>query len=238
MKSISIIGSKKDVGKNTLAANIACELSKKNLRVVLGNSLGEHKNNYLIGESFWNQKENIAYYSTKIKNLEFLNFSKEFAHLSPGKLEELLNHLPEDLNQRADYFIFSASSPLDFPDRYMLLNADMTILVGKIDSTLLSDIFQQLEKISFLPKKPEKLYLVLNSCRNQEKAVDTYHKILDNLNELNIELPIHFLGMVPEDEERMEYAKKMQKPMIEAFPNIPFHGSIAAITAKIFEIDH
>lgn len=243
-KTICFMGSHGGVGRNFISFNFSAELARRRFRVVYGMSSAEKQeydmlyNNY-SGKSMQVEEkvyEEIFFLPTDIQGLKFLSFSKEAPSMSPQKLEEMLVGLPGEIKQRSNYFIFSLKDPFEFPDRYILLNTDIYIMVVKREPSVFSDVFQQLEKLSFLPKQPECIYLVFNQTKNIQSVYDTYTDILSRAQDFNINLKLYLLGMVPPDYLRIRLLKKSNMPLPFVFPESPICGSISFMLEKILKI--
>lgn len=237
-QTICILGTQPEVGRKTFSINLALELAKK-YKIIYSESDKKELNPHLIEsdslKQFKKSFENSVFLPTVYPNMKYLAFSSGADKLSPQKLEEMIVSLPEKIKQENDFFVFSVSNPFEFPDRYVLLNSDIYIILSKIESTTFSDIFQQLEKLSFLPNPPKEIFLVFNYVKDLQLAFDTYEKILEHASDFNIKIQFYFLGTLPYDSLRQEIAKKANQPFIKIFPGSPFEGAISFITDKILK---
>jgi len=234
-RTVCIIGSNSNSGRKVVGTNISAELSRKGFNVIYGASIDEDTGfelNEKTEESLDDEKQ-ISLYKSQITHLNILTFSKKSSQLSPEKMEELITYLPEKIKDKSDFFVFSIKETLGFPDRYMLLIADIFIMVVKAEATAFSNIFQQLEKLSFIPRPPKKIFLIFNKTRDLEFAYDSYKNIIKEAEELNIHIEFIFLGIVPNDPVRQQVAGDSDIPLINLFPNSMFSSYISFITNKL-----
>jgi MinD-like ATPase involved in chromosome partitioning or flagellar assembly len=235
--TITIFGSRNGIGRKFVAWNIASELVRRYLKVGIGSSFSDNLEEILVDSSirFANKdKDNQLYLlPTAIKELRYLGFSREGSNLSPSKLEEMLISFPAKLQEEFNYFIFSMKDPFEYPDRYVLLHTDIYIMITKVEASLFSDIFQTLEKLAFLPKKPKEIFFIFNQVKDVQMAYETYLKILQQAEDFNINIKISFLGNIPQDMMRQNIAASYKKPIVDLFSDGSFKGSIGFIVDKI-----
>jgi MinD-like ATPase involved in chromosome partitioning or flagellar assembly len=236
IKTISILGTHEGVGRGMVSLNIAAEMTKRNMSVAYGSSIGNTQNkNILLNGLRDNDKEKGDLYlrPTRIEGLKLLSYSKNADKMSPKKIEELLVDMPKKLKEECEYLVYNIRDPFSFPDRYILLHTDIYIVVAKIESSVFSDIFQQLEKLAFMPTKPQHMYIAFNYTRDIDRAFETYLQIVKQAGEFGINVQFYFLGTIPDDSMRQVIANKTGKPLTLAFPESSLHGAISFITDKI-----
>ncbi len=238
-KTICFFGARNNIGMSTASLNLAAELVQRNYKVIYGNSFESDKNfSLLLNNNFNKEEKGIYTRNTKIEGLRLLSFSGDAPKMSPKKIEELLVGLPGKIDTEGDFFIFNINDPFNFPDRYILLNTDIHIIVAKVESAIFSDIFQQLEKLAFLPAKPKKFYLIFNQTRDIERAFETYLKLIKQAEELNIAINFYFLGIIPNDMLRRNFSVKLGLPIQLAFPRSSFKGAVSFIADRIIGLSH
>ncbi len=234
-RTVCIIGSHSDAGRKLVGMNISAELSKREFNVIYGTSIDEETGFELSKETerYLDDFKQISICKSQMTHLSILTFSKKSSQLSPKRMEELIVSLPEKIRNESDFFIFSIKETLEFPDRYMLLIADIFIIVVKAEAAAFSNIFQQLEKLSFIPNPPREIYLIFNKTRDMEVAYDSYKNIIKEAEDLNINIDFIFLGIVPNDSVRQQVAGDAYIPLVNLFPNSMFSSCISFITNKL-----
>ncbi len=235
--TICFFGARKNIGTSLISLNLSVDLVKRNYKVVYGNSFESDKDyTYMLNEISFKHESEIAFAPSKIEGLKLMSFTKEAAKMSPQKIEELVVGLPEKVSEQGDFFLFNVNDPFNFPDRYILLNTDIHIIVAKVESTIFSDIFQQLEKLAFLPNKPSQMCIIFNSTRDIDRAFETYHRLVKQAEELRINIQIYFLGILPNDILRQNISARLEMPLRQAFPDSPYKGAISFISDKIIRL--
>jgi MinD-like ATPase involved in chromosome partitioning or flagellar assembly len=235
--TICFFGARKNIGLSTASLNLAAELVKRNFKVIYGNSFESNKDfSFLLNDDAHKEEKGIYFRPTKIEGLKLLSFSNDASKMSPQKIEELLVSLPEKISEHGEYLIFNINDPFNFPDRYILLHTDIHVIVAKVESTIFSDIFQQLEKLVFLPVKPKEIYLIFNQTRDLDSAFETYLKFIKQAEELKIFIKFYFLGILPNDILRQNISTQLKLPARLAFPDSSFKGAIAFIADKIIRL--
>jgi MinD-like ATPase involved in chromosome partitioning or flagellar assembly len=235
--TICFFGARKNIGASTAGLNLSVELVKRNFKVIYGNSFDSNKDfSFLLSDDFYKEEKGIYFRPSKIEGLKLLSFSNDASKMSPQKIEELLVGLPGKIGENGDFFIFNINDPFSFPDRYILLHTDIHVVVAKVESTIFSDIFQQLEKLAFLPVKPKKLCLIFNQTRDLDRAFETYLELVKQAEELNINVKLHLLGILPGDLLRQNISAQLKLPVRLAFPDSSFKGAISFIAEKIIRL--
>ncbi len=237
---ICFYGTKKNIGVSTVSLNLAAELVYRNFEVLYGNSFESNKDfSFLQKENFIREdkeEKEIFFLSSKIEGLKLLAFSKDASRMSPQKIEKLLVGLPEAASKQGEFFIFNINDPFNFPDRYVLLHADIHIIVARVESTIFSDIFQLYEKLAFLPARPSELFIVFNNTCDLERAFETYLQLLKQADELKLNIKFYFLGLLPNDLLRQSFSIQLKLPARLAFPDSSFKGAISFMADKIVRL--
>jgi MinD-like ATPase involved in chromosome partitioning or flagellar assembly len=236
---ICFFGARKNIGAGTASLNLAVELIKRNFKVIFGNSFESNKDfSFLLNDNAYKEERGIYFRPSKIEGLKLLSFSNDASKMSPQKIEELLVGLPEKIGEHGDFLIFNINDPFNFPDRYILLNTDIHVIVAKVESTIFSDIFQQLEKLAFLPVKPKKLCLIFNQTRDLDMAFETYLELVKQAEELKLNIKLYFLGILPNDLLRQNISAQLKLPARLAFPESSFKGAVSFIAEKIIRLSN
>jgi hypothetical protein len=237
--TICFFGARKNIGLSTASLNLAADLVTKNFKVIYGNSFESNKDfSFLLNDTAYKEEKGLYFRPTKIEGLELLSFSSDASKMSPKKIEELLVELPEKISEHGDFFIFNINDPFNFPDRYILMHTDIHVMVAKVESTILSDIFQQLEKLVFLPSRPKKFYLIFNQTRDLDGAFETYLKLVKQADELKLNVKFYFLGILPSDLLRQNISNQLRLPARLAFPGSSFKGAVSFIADKIIRLSN
>lgn len=233
---ITVIGIHEGVGKSLIGLAIAKELTRKNYRVIFGRSHGDSKQDAILlpdSTNSKNLKNEINFIPSKMSGIDIMVYSDGAEKISPQKMQELTNELPERVSEKSDFFIFSLSDHFSFPDRYILLNTDIYVMVLQLGTSVFSDLFQSIEKFAFMPAKPKCIYLIFNGTSDIEKAYFTYRQIVRQAEEFSITIDIKLLGVVPNDYIRNVYSNREKTTINSAFSDCAFSGSISFVTERI-----
>ena len=225
---VSVFGAGEHSGKETFVSNLSLALSEK-LKVLYLSS----KNTIPPIKKINISDDFFAFIETKYQNIKALSFSPKSSFLSMDKMEEMLLKLPSSVKENFNFFIHSVKDPFGFPDRYILLNNSINIIVAEIDSNIFSNIFQIIEKVSFLPRIPKEIFLVLNKCNTQFLGFDYYQRVLFQVNELKIPIKLYFLGSIPYDELRCRVATESGLLLGQIYNDSPIWGSFKFIAKKL-----
>lgn len=237
-KTVAIMSSSPSIGLRTVSVNIAVSLAQRNFKVLYGLSPkdGIPVKHTAPGKSGGVEEKVFRTFDTQIQDLWILKFLEGSGAMSVAKMEEMAVSLPEKIRVKYDYFIYSVNDPYGFPDRYMLLNTDVFIMVVRSDATAFSNIFLQLEKLSFIPKPPKEICLVFNKTKDMNLAFEAYQNIVGEAKKLDVRVPFSFLGSVPFDGYRQTFAEQGKQPISFYFPDSPFATSVSLIANKIIAI--
>ena len=235
---ISFFGSRAKVGKTSVSLNVAADLARKNHRVIFGDSFDSDKDFSFLYPPDYKPEQNgdFNFQPTKIEGMRLLTYSKDAPKMSPEKIEGLVNDIPKTLTEAGDFFVFNVKDPFAFPDRYFLLKTDIHVMVTRVETTSFPDIFQQFEKMVFLPVKPQRLCLIFNYTKDIEKAFDAYLNIMKQAMELKINIKLHFLGIMPGDILRMNISNQLKIPARYIFEESSFKGAVSFIGDKIIKL--
>lgn len=234
-KTIAIMSSSPFVGCKTAGVNIAVSLAQRNFKVLFGLSPNASLPlKHSVSEKKVKAEDKVfRTYNTQVQGLWVMKFLDETAGMSVGRMEEMAVSLPEKIRGKYDYFIYHVGDPYGFPDRYMLLNTDVFIMVVRSDATAFSNIFLQLEKLSFIPKPPKEICLVFNKTKDMDLAFEAYQNILIEAKKMNVRVPFTFMGSIPFDGYRQAIADQGRNPLSFYFPDSPFGTSVSLIANKI-----
>lgn len=234
-KTVGIMSCASGLGRKTVCLNIATSLAQRNFRVLYGFS---PKDRLAIrcrsaGKPAQAESKYFRIADTEVQGLKVLRFLDEADQMSLQKMEEMAVRLPENIRAKFDYFIYNIQDPYGFPDRYFLLNMDMFVMVVRSDASAFSNVFLQLEKLSFIPKPPREIGLVFNKTKDMTLAFEAYRNILEEAKKLGVRSCFTFLGSVPFDGFRQEFADKGRQPLSFYFPDSPFASSVSLVASKI-----
>ncbi|HOJ49358.1 MAG TPA: hypothetical protein PKW55_00925 [Spirochaetota bacterium] len=233
--TISIFGAGEKSGKSIIASNLAYVLSN-NLKVLYFSS---KKDGYINPLKTINFSDDIfGFVDTKFQNIKYLYFSPKSSFLSSEKMESMLLRLPNTVSENFNFFIHTVKNTFDFPDRYIILNNHIDIVVTEINSNMFSNVFQILENLSFLPRAPKEIFILFNKCNSPFMAFEYYQKLISQMTELKIPVKIYFLGNIPFDELRCRISVTSNTILSEYFSDSPITGNFKFIAKRIINYSY
>lgn len=238
---LAITSGKGGVGKTNIAVNLAICLAASHKKVVLFDadlSLGNL--DIVMGV---NSKYNISHLIRGSKTIE------EIKHLGPGGLEiicgasgleelayinefqrqRLLNELNR-LQREADVIVIDTAAGISKTVVGFCLAADHVLVITTPQAPAMTDAYSMI-KVLVGNRFAGRISMVVNMAETIAEGKRTYQQIASVARQF-LNTHIFDAGVLLRD-ERLNYAVKLRKPVVLAYPQSQISSSLVALAAKL-----
>jgi len=220
---LTITSGKGGVGKSNVAVNMAVWLSRMGKRVVIFDAdLGLANVEVMFGAVPQYNLSDLVYKGKSIReiitegprNIGFISGGLGIAGLSDLSKDQIvyLVHSLAELNEIADFIIVDTGAGISDSVLEFVMASPEILLVSTPEPSSLTDAYSLLKALyrnPIFPKNETKISVVANKVNSIEEGDAVFSK-LDAVVSQFLKGRIHFLGMVPQDQE-MDNAVRNQK---------------------------
>jgi len=238
---LSVTSGKGGVGKTNVSINLACALAEKGRRVyLLDADLGLSNIDVLLnltpdytiehvlsGEK--RLREIVVDGPSNIKVLPSSSGVVELADLGEEDQQRLIFML-EELEDSIDYLIIDTGAGISSGVLRFNVSADEVLLVATPDPSSLTDAYSTI-KVMVNRYNVRSFNLIANSVSSQEEGRSVFER-LQKVTRDFLQVELNYLGFIPRDTD-LAKSVRMQKPLLEAFPQSPAAKSIRALAHRL-----
>lgn len=245
VRTIAVTSGKGGVGKTNITANLACMLAKMNKKtmildadaglanidVILGLTPKYNLHDVLTGKR--SLSEIMVSGPEGIRILPSASGIQEMADLSRGQkltLLEDLNSIQEDL----DFMLIDTAAGIANNVMYFNVAAGEIIVVTSPEPTSLTDAYA-LIKILYQRYAKKRFRVLINMVSGAAEARKVYRR-LSSATDHFLNLNIEFMGYILHD-KKLQDAVRMQKAVVELYPDSQASLCVKKIAEKICEED-
>jgi flagellar biosynthesis protein FlhG len=244
---ISVTSGKGGVGKTSVVSNMAFEMARQGLKVlIIDADLGlanidlhfgltpQHNLNHFFEGSL--DLESIILNGPQgIKILPAGSGIQTYTRLNNDQKRNFLTNL-EFLNGEFDVVLIDTEAGISENVTYFNVAAHDILVVTTSDLTAISDAYA-LMKLMFLKYHERNFHLLVNCTSKKNEALDIYEKLILVSSQF-LDISLNFLGGIPYDKHMSESIRK-QKTLIELEPasktSIAFRSVIHRLTDNSHE---
>ncbi|GAB4165786.1 MAG: MinD/ParA family protein [Geothermobacteraceae bacterium] len=223
---ISVTSGKGGVGKTSVAANVAVELSRAGKRVlIIDADLGLANIDVICGLT---PRYNLNHYFAGDKSLVDIitpgpagisilpagSGLQHLTHLDAGQKMRFLEDL-DSLHGRFDIVLIDTEAGISENVTYFNMAAQEILVVTTPEPTAITDAYA-LMKLMSTRYHQKNFSLVVNQVHEMDDGLDVYQKLTIVSNRY-LDISIDYLGCIPASDRMLE-AVRRQKPMVELFP--------------------
>lgn len=237
---LTITSGKGGVGKSNVAVNMAVWLSKMGKRVIIFDAdLGLANVEVMFGAVPQYNLSDLVYNGRSIReiitkgprDIGFISGGLGIAGLSDLSKDQImyLVHSLAELNELADFIIVDTGAGISDSVLEFVMASPEILLVSTPEPSSLTDAYSLLKALyrnPIFPKNEARISVVANKVNSIEEG-DAVFSRLDAVVSQFLKGRIHFLGMVPQDQE-MDAAVRNQKVISLEKP--------AAASSKAFQV--
>jgi flagellar biosynthesis protein FlhG len=238
---LSVTSGKGGVGKTNVSINLACALAEKgrqvylldadlglaNIDVLLNLTPAYTIEHVLSGEK--HLREIVVDGPSNIKVLPSSSGVVELADLGEEDQQRLIFML-EELEDSIDYLIIDTGAGISSGVLRFNVSADEVLLVATPDPSSLTDAYSTI-KVMVNRYNVRSFNLIANSVSSQEEGRSVFER-LQKVTRDFLQVELNYLGFIPRDTD-LAKSVRMQKPLLEAFPQSPAAKSIRALAHRL-----
>ena len=238
---IAVTSGKGGVGKTNITANFAYILSKMgkrillldadaglaNIDVILGITPKYNLRHVLRGEK--TVSEAVVEGPGGVRILPAASGIPEMVELSKGQKFTLLEEL-EGLDEDFDFMLIDTAAGIAGNVMYFNMAAREIIVVASPEPTSLTDAYA-LIKVLYQGYAARQFMLLVNMVGDSNEAGGVYTRLSNATNHF-LDLPIEYLGYIPND-RNVPKAVKKQRLLAEAFPDSKATKSMSQVVEKL-----
>jgi flagellar biosynthesis protein FlhG len=239
-KIISVTSGKGGTGKSFVASNLALQLSRQGLNVLLIDlDINLANQNVLFNIT---KKMTLYHYMIYNKSLEdlFYNYSEnldiilgdsgkiDHPKLTEDKVRRLISDI-KSLDAQYDTVIFDTSSGIENGTLELLLNSDEILLVATPEPTSIMDgyVMLKLLKNNGSKLKPN---IVINKCFDENDGIEAFNN-LETATQHFLKTNINYLGNLSFSHEVIKSIRD-QKPLVESIDHSQLTDQFQQISSK------
>lgn len=245
VRTIAITSGKGGVGKTNITANLACMLAKMNKKtlildadaglanidVILGLTPQYNLHDVLTGKR--SLSEIMVSGPEGIKILPSASGIQEMADLSRGQKLTLLEDL-DSIQEDLDFMLIDTAAGIANNVMYFNVAAGEIIVVTSPEPTSLTDAYA-LIKILYQRYAKKRFRVLINMVSGAAEARKVYRR-LSSATDHFLNLNIEFMGYILHD-KKLQDAVRMQKAVVELYPDSQASLCVKKIAEKICEED-
>lgn len=241
---IAVSSGKGGVGKTNVVANLAFGLTLLRKRVlVLDADLGLANIDVLLGltprytiEQFFNQEKRFSEIIIRgpggMSIIPAGSGVMDLVHLSESQKLYLLSEL-ELLAEEIDILLIDTGAGISSNVLYFNMAAHESIVVATSEPTSITDAYALIKVLSTRFGK-KRFTILVNAVSNEREAREVFLKISRVADRFLQSLSLDYLGFIPFDEKIPE-AVKLQKAVLELYPEAPSSRSLFALAKGLLE---
>jgi len=246
VRVISISSGKGGVGKTSITANLAYELSKRGQRVViLDADLGLANIDILLGLTSKYNIKDVILGEKSLKEIlidapggfKVLPASSGITELTHLDLSQRMNFMEdiEELNDDIDIMLIDNAAGISDNVLYFNVAAQEQIIVITPEPTSITDAYALIKIL--VKKYDEKSFLLLiNQTKSEKEALTIYKHFVTIVERFLGSLSLDYLGYIPKD-EKVSKAIRQQKPLLACYPGALASIAIKNLAASILNLD-
>ena len=239
---IAVTSGKGGVGKTSFAANAAIVLAKRRKRVlILDADLGLANIDVLLGlkpqfnllhliEGQKTLNDILVRGPAGVEILPAGSGIETLASLDERRKVLLIERL-EEIEGRYDVVLIDTGAGISSNVIYFNLAAQASVVIVTPEPTSRTDAYA-LIKILFLNHAQKRFQILVNQAASESEGRRVYQILAETADRHLGDVSLGYLGCLTHD-PRVAEAVRMQRPVVEQFPNCPFAGQIRAIGSKL-----
>ncbi len=155
----------------------------------------------------------------------------ELAELGEEDQENLMQMLAE-LEESIDYLIIDTGAGISSGVLRFNVSADEVLLVATPDPSSLTDAYSTI-KVMVNRYNVRSFNLIANSVASQAEGRNVFER-LQKVTRDFLQVELNYLGFIPRDTD-LAKSVRMQRPLLEAFPNSPAAKSLRGMATRLEE---
>ncbi len=155
----------------------------------------------------------------------------ELAELGEEDQDNLMQMLAE-LEESIDYLIIDTGAGISSGVLRFNVSADEVLLVATPDPSSLTDAYSTI-KVMVNRYNVRSFNLIANSVASQAEGRNVFER-LQKVTRDFLQVELNYLGYIPRDTD-LAKSVRMQRPLLEAFPNSPAAKSLRAMASRLEE---